>query len=1030
MPIVSKPLKLLGALETRWQAGAIDAALSTYDEGERGPGDVAGTGQLAPVIVGAQDRAVVARVASGGGVVWRLDSETDADIRGHELAVPSGVAPFRAAGLSLDASSISLAIHPASQRVVAVAADQASSVNLRAWWIHPSRPETAAAGAWVAMSRPLAWPARYGDFAPSAGVFLPSTETYVLLGTQGAARTSDWGTTWQPHATYSTAAAASSTKMGAAVDGSGAIVLAIQTVAGVATFVSVDQGTSFAAASPAVSGRTSPTCAALSSGRVAVGWVEGARARVAVLGAAGQQLGDGVQLPQGPVSGDDHAEVALTVIDDVIVAVVTYASAVSPVLVTSADEGATWAVRSRWWRSDRPMVRTASAVVGDRVLLAFIDPNEDQPGAVWLGGWTTIEDQLGDVVSQTRGSWCSPGGSGGLGTQVGGGTRLVSPNFLRFTNEYYYSTKPDHSGGSTEASAAVFFGTTFEINTALTQQCGVVLIARQGSARAHVAVYFEPDGFRARDQVAMAWLAPKVSVDLTEPMEWRMSLTHDGTGTGPAAVLEVFWRRPGGTKWSAASAATTTVSPVATDSEVRWGNFATGPVSLWSMAVTRFVIAATGTNAIPYFRRGLEALGTATTDPQWGSVQGVRGRRLRSVGAPLLDAIDGDDRAALLVARGPGLQGEVWTLTPRGGWPIDRLFPSSPSPSDRYRSGDLSAYPGPWRMALDFELDTRVAASQVVALVVAGCSVRRVQLRVRADGAGAFATLATLDLGAGFVGVDYVLEGDVMRPPSTYTGTEGARYIAAGELIGGHVEFDAGESGVVRRIAANTGGWWGATTGPRPALRLEGLDGFEPSSGETTICAPAGVVLWPLPETTAQRRRWAIEIDETQPAYADRVELGRVWLFGLHALGKQWDRGWTWRVQRQVDVTEDRTGSQRRASRGPLRRSVAIDWAHGVDWRTIRGAGADPASLGVGAQPLVARDAVFEVLRNVLELGDRGAAPVLLLGSTPAPGVTLTDPSLWLVGYVDSDLGARNVTGAEGVDEHYRLDALTILEAT
>jgi hypothetical protein len=49
--------------------------------------------------------------------------------------------------------------------------------------------------------------------------------------------------------------------------------------------------------------------------------------------------------------------------------------------------------------------------------------------------------------------------------------------------------------------------------------------------------------------------------------------------------------------------------------------------------------------------------------------------------------------------------------------------------------------------------------------------------------------------------------------------------------------------------------------------------------------------------------------------------------------------------------------------------------------------------------------------------------------TVPTSGETLTDPTRFLVGYLDSPIGARQVTGTEGQDEYLRLDSMTIIEA-
>lgn len=540
------------------------------------------------------------------------------------------------------------------------------------------------------------------------------------------------------------------------------------------------------------------------------------------------------------------------------------------------------------------------------------------------------------------------------------------------------------------------------------QGIGVELRARNSAAVWRITVWLDEGGYRTRDEEGAAWLHDKVALDLTTRAHFRVSFR--------GASGYVCHRRDTDTRWTVTTWTTgTSAASAASNVRVDWGQLTAGVANTdhhWWYVRARGVHAA-------------HAEGTAAV----------------GVGAPryYLPDLHDASRERLALARvrgGPCLPGELYSLPVAPSYPVEAVLPTEePSPDRRWRSTSTGATQ---RIVLDYGVDTDPAAGAGgLAFAVRRANVRSIKLRAAPNAVSpTYTTVATVDLAQGFTGLTGAIVGDTLAP---YTGTaSGARYVRRGELRGGHVIYDAdGSAGgpYVRRIRDNAAGWWALTGGPRVVVYLDGVTGTEPASADCHVVWPSGLVLLhAAPGTELRYRWWCVQIDSTEVAPDAYYEIGGAYLFGVVPLGKEWGSGYEWGTAPNVSTSVDAYGTDRRAQLGPSRRSLSITWDDGQreDRFVSSTATASDYLATTTGESRVARDDVRGQVAGLLETAEGGALPVLvLLGEhSTETTATLTDPTRYLIGYVDGDFRAQQ-GGRYDADfgEFLRVGPVLIVEA-
>jgi hypothetical protein len=587
---------------------------------------------------------------------------------------------------------------------------------------------------------------------------------------------------------------------------------------------------------------------------------------------------------------------------------------------------------------------------------------------LWLGGWSSIEWSPGINFASSRYLWmpfAQPGGTSGL-TKTGAGTATLG-NGLELTNQAYYSFA---------AQGSAFLDFQVDTGGSLTAlQCGARLVVDNGSTDYRVEIRATTTGFRVYDAVASAALGT-VTIDMTTRLQivlYRQS-----------SSLLLYYRRPTDDAWTEVEYTGLTSTTGLTD-ELSWGNF------------------TNSTQTSTWFGAGITLQFVETTTDMVGRPTPCY--LPPSVGAP----------AVLSLLDGPGRVGDAATIEPAALYGIRRIDPiDQPSPDVRWRSTSV----GPEHVVFDLGASTEVGRAP--ALLLAGSLVRQVRLGYY-DGVD-WQTAGTIDLATGFVGLEYDRVGDIIEPAAAGTVAAG-RYIQAGELAGGYVVFPD-NSDLCVRILDNGPGMWVDDSDVQPWIRLASTAGVS-TTGEVTIVAPGGIMVTSS-ATTVQARYWRIRIP-AQPTPDDVFEIGTILVGRMETVGATPDWAWTDETSMNVTRRSSPYGTSRARTLGPVGRSWSWSWADGQLLEMLReqAIASDYVKMTSG-KALVHVEDVWWQLRSMLKTHQ--GLPVGALRVVPAVGETITDPSLWLYGYLEGSVAARGVIGQEGIDEMIRVDSLTVRE--
>ena len=658
------------------------------------------------------------------------------------------------------------------------------------------------------------------------------------------------------------------------------------------------------------------------------------------------------------------------------------------VMCVSYDNGITWEENGANWVSKATNAGPANMVGMHTPYGALVACNGDSPGSttqdesvhlLWLGGWSSAEPVDGAPGASTLpfGDAFAPltsvqaAGMLWLPFSQPGATGFVATGGGTVTfNGSPLGLLGQRYYTQSTVSASVFWDLSADVGGSVTNlDIGVTYIFSSRDLR----IRYSTTQFRLYDAVASSILAT-VDADMTQRMQFY------------ATIDALHYRRPTDETWTRIDYTLTSGSPGA--AEFSFGQFNTGTQqSTWYAAgVTRHKIDESA----------------------------IRGRAPAcylppSVGVPSI----------LTLTDGPGLPGDQATIVPLADYSIEYLDPARyPSPDTRWRSTQEATSED---VVWDLGIDTQVGRS--VALVVAGGSFRLARASYW-DGA-AWQSAGTIDLATGFTGLSYEIAGDILEPDSGGTAAA-ARYIAENELVGGHVVI-AGTPNTKHRILANGPGLWADGSGVVPWIRVDDAAAI-PATGTVNIVCPGGVMV-ASPAATVSARYWRLRFVGGQGGPGDVFEAGTAWIGRLLPMGAVPDWTWTDTSEPNVSRRMDSYGTARARELGPVRRSWTWSWADGgADLFPLRDA--DAANLDAvkvpGGRGIVAGEDVWMSLRGALQTHQ--ALPVAALRKVPADGITITDPTLWLYGYLDGSVSARGIVGTEGENEVVRIESITIRE--
>ena len=406
------------------------------------------------------------------------------------------------------------------------------------------------------------------------------------------------------------------------------------------------------------------------------------------------------------------------------------------------------------------------------------------------------------------------------------------------------------------------------------------------------------------------------------------------------------------------------------------------------------------------------------------------GGAVSTIPRPIPEAGSEAAAAFLSAQRGPGRQGESYTIAPVYEYGVDRIFSEvSPSPAEPFRSIDAGSEVSIGFAVFDLTIPENTALGPVWqwAFGFIACNFKTAIIEYRTPPILTWTTAGTYNAAAGFEGLGYERSGEWMRP--TAGSIAAGRQLRRNELAGGFAILAAG---VARKIAGNSaGGWINPATGSTafPHIRLEGIDGTEPASGLADLVFPSGVlsVAHSGPQPTTRAKLWRIRIP-VQDLADPYVQIGNFVPTTVAVFGKQWARGWSRQMAANTSRRKSRFGTIRKRKQGPPARRWSMGWADGVNEGKARELGGDYLAQDAGGTPLAIRDDVWTLLYGLLEETDGGAAPVLAIASIPPGVASINDRTLFMYGTWDSSVQANQVQGDEGIREFLRIDPIAVSE--
>lgn len=690
----------------------------------------------------------------------------------------------------------------------------------------------------------------------------------------------------------------------------------------------------------------------------------------------------------------------------------------------STDHGETWDTYSYGVLADNHVVPRCAAASGGEILLFVHDREVFEEHVLVLGGWENIETDnatgnpkrsiqryaSGRHSTDTQqkfspgyADWSLQGWTATGGGAITHGSAEVKFNPVASTAYYEYSKD------SASAPEGYEFEARCAVGGSTASEAFAIQIARSDGVNDYrVSIRMSTTGFGVYDHVAGGTHQALVTIDMTEPMQF---LVVWGTDSNKPAV---FYKRPASSLWLMAlefAGLSASGSPLAED-RIRVGCLA-------STSSEGYVLFASW-----YLGPRLYDIANTTFT---GSRQLRFGRCLTTRPYPVRDQVDLDGGMLYLSSRGRAARyTESFDVDAEYDYAIANLIPTtSPSPQQGWRSTQVDVDEV---FEYAFERNTRLDAGWNVIVGFVGPVPGEILVEL-VDEALVTVASGTYEGHTGFAGLSWRndSDSDVIRPK--VGSVAGGRYCWEDEWKGGYVVINAGTP-QLRRIAGNSAGVWDAsTTGPRMALRLEGMDGTEDTADTIDLVHPGGVLVIPN-SAGAVFKTIRVTVSASYPVPEAYFDIRKIIIGAATVPGHPMSRGWSRRSVPAVAAQTDPGGTLWVQQRGPQRREVAWSYQDGNDLYAVRqGAVGDHVAVHSALPETVFGD-VDQKLAAALARAKGGAVPCLLLLSVPDTDqpTTITDPTLWVYGRLTGQVQANNVLGELGDGEHVRVESLNLVE--
>ncbi|MEQ1565384.1 MAG: hypothetical protein ABMA64_07080 [Myxococcota bacterium] len=709
-------------------------------------------------------------------------------------------------------------------------------------------------------------------------------------------------------------------------------------------------------------------------------------------------------------------------------------------VLVSYDEGATWiefqsSTGTREYALNSPGIQpTWRAAVPSAGSIFCVGTHEldTQWHACRFGGWTNVEGATrNDIGSLRLGPYRFGAGAGidyvalefpdtyGQWTRVGAaGTRSMSGADVGLEIACTQAQVERYQAANNASADYWCAGAGKHRVSAATQGLGGVgpvfnsglcweIVLDNGANRYTAHIEIGSDGLRVHDGGTQR---ASYALDATRWFHLRYSMQ-------PGKIT--VWVRQAGTKWAriANGVTITGAASVAAGTYAIWGHLAAG-VAGTSTLYTGYAFHSYASG----FRHGLDSVASSDDAYSTGVLGLAYGRRLpgRSAAYPIPDATgSAEDVGFITAVGGPTYIGEQVALETDHVFGVGQVHPDqAASPRNPWRSTDTS------QVSLVYDQGAPSWYGGALALAALAADLRTAVLELD-DGAGAWSTVATLDKGVS--GIFYTLSGTLA--PRT-GGASIDRYLQEGELVGGYVVMSTAGTPVARRIVRQSAGFW-VFGGSVQTVRIEvdGIDGTELAAGSGEIVWPSGVLV-AYPSADTPRRYLRIRIPGAQIVPDGTYSAGILSVARLFGVGA--DPGWDWssltRLQREESRGADGTPQYRET--GPPRRVLTYGWPDGCDLRAMRRLVAAPSPVvASGGQPFGTSEDAWTVATQLATQLRSGEVPALVCPRLPSATSTLTDPTMWFYGVLQSEaVGVSSIVGTEGVDEVLRVDSLAFEE--
>jgi hypothetical protein len=417
------------------------------------------------------------------------------------------------------------------------------------------------------------------------------------------------------------------------------------------------------------------------------------------------------------------------------------------------------------------------------------------------------------------------------------------------------------------------------------------------------------------------------------------------------------------------------------------------------------------------------------SDTVWGasdsassSYRAIIGKTITPRAYPI-DRISAAGATFLRGVGGPGYATETHAIATAYDYGIERLFYDiSPSPEEQWRTTGTSETIIGFRPT-DSSVDTQIGKSYAIVLLNANFATAYWE---RWDGA-AWQTVGTYNGSIGFSGLTSTIGGTAEVRPNSATAAAG-RYIWRNEFRGGTVVSNGG----YRIIERNTEGVFAPTSSSaaKQAAIYYDTTGGALTQGTASIIAPNGVLF--VHNVTTAEDRYRLRIPSQTTATSD-FRLGLLLVCEIVPFARQWGRGWTHERAPNADAEADARGTIRKRKRGPPLDRWSFSWAESIagDLTKIRTTNdLDYVSAKANYSPLANDNDVPYLLWGLLDELESGQTPVVALNSIPdaasADTTTVTDPTRFLYGTINSSVSLQHVVGDENESEVYRVATIEV----